>query len=141
MAANTHNEPLLYLRNARNSKKQGDIGLVAAIYWFESNGYPVLLPLTDSQDYDLAADMDGKLCKVQVKTTYYRNRHGNYEVNLRVSGGNRSGTGKIKYFDSSLVDYLFAVTDSASKYLIPSVHIEATRSLTLGDKYAIYKVE
>jgi hypothetical protein len=78
----------LRLAKARNSKKQGDLGLVHAILWFEEHGFPVFLPLTDSQDCDFVAKVDGRLCEVQVRTCYYKNRHGNFTVNLKVSGGN-----------------------------------------------------
>ena len=36
-----------------NSKRQGNIGIGAAIAWFTVHGYTVSIPLTDSQDYDL----------------------------------------------------------------------------------------
>jgi PD-(D/E)XK nuclease superfamily protein len=132
---------MLGLRTQRNSKIQGNIGLATAILWFEQNGYPTYIPLTDSQEDDLVVRINGKLCGVQVKTTYHKTPSGSYEVNLRVSGGNRSGTGKIKHFDPSEVDYLFVVTDTNEKYLIPSVHIDARRAITLWDKYAQYRVE
>ncbi len=131
----------LFLSKARNSKKQGDIGLVVAIAWFELNGYPVLVPLTDSQDYDLGVDIEGKLHRVQVRTTYYKKDNGTFVVNLLVSGGNRSGTGRIKRFDAERFDYLFVVTDNGDRYLIPASKITASRSLTLGEKYAEYLVE
>ena len=52
----------------RNTKKQGDVGLGAAIAFFSNLGYTVATPLTDSQNYDLVVDMDEGLKKVQVKT-------------------------------------------------------------------------
>jgi hypothetical protein len=137
------NNASLLLGKSRNSKKQGDKGLAIAIYWFEMNGYPVLLPLTDSQDYDLAIDMGHRLCKVQVRTTYHRRETGAYVVNLLVSGGNRSGTGKVKHFNPECVDYLFVVVDNGAKYLIPSDKIESRRSIHVSNngKYEQFKVE
>jgi len=132
---------ILLLSKQKNSKKQGDIGLAIAIAWFEMNGYPTLIPLTDSQDYDLGIDLGHKIARVQVRTTYHKKESGVYKVNLAVSGGNRSGIGKIKYFDPQKVDYLFVVTETLEKYFIPSILIEARRVVTLSDKYAEYKVE
>ncbi len=106
---------------AKNTKKQGDIGLGAAIAYFVSSGFTVSIPLTDSQPYDLVVDIDGRLCRVQVKTTKYRGRSGKaYYISLPVKGGNRTGTGKIKAFDKSAVDYVFIFTEDGSQYLIPS---------------------
>lgn len=132
---------ILLLSKQRNTKKQGDIGLALAIAWFEMNGYPTLIPLTDSQDYDLGVDTGYRLCKVQVRTTYYKKPSGMYAVNLVVSGGNRSGTGKVKLFDPQKIDFLFAVTDVGDKYFIPSAVIDCRRMLTLSGKYAQYKVD
>ena len=134
---------MLSLASYRNSKKQGDIGLVLAIAWFEINDYPVSIPLTDSQDYDLIIDMSGSLKKVQVRTTYNQRESGSYEVNLRVMGGNRSGTGQIKRFIDTDVDYLFVVVDNGAKYFIPRTHITNKRGLHVcnGGKYEQYRVE
>jgi hypothetical protein len=132
---------MLLLQKQKNSKKQGDVGLAIAIAWFAQNGYHVAIPLTDSQDYDLVVEVNGKFRSVQVRTTYFKNPQGNYVVNLRVLGGNRSGTGKVKFFDPQKVDYLFVVTDSGEKYLFPSKLLEVRSALTLYAKYALYKVE
>ena len=128
------------LRGQRNSKKQGDVGLGAAIGWFSMQGYTVCVPLTDSQDFDLAVEMEGALRKVQVKTTWRRSRHGVFEVNLKVGGGNRSGTGKVKVFDAAKVDLLFVLTDEGTRYLIPSSAVCAGRQLNLGKRYEKYKL-
>jgi hypothetical protein len=131
---------VLLLKDRKNTKKQGDVGLAIAIAWFVSAGYCVSIPLTDSQDYDLVVDFDDKLSRVQVKTTYYLRPNGVYEANLVVSGGNRSGTGKVKPFNPQRVDYLFVVTELNQKYLIPASHITSKRCIVLGEKYAQYRV-
>ena len=131
---------MLGLRTQKNSKTQGNIGLATAILWFEQNGYSTYIPLTDSQEDDLVVRINGKLCGVQVKTTYHQKPSGSYAVNLVVSGGNRSGTGKIKYFDPTMVDYLFVVTDANDKYLIPATHVLAKKALVLGEKCEPYRV-
>ncbi len=114
------------------------MGLGVAISYFTSIGNTVGIPLTDSQDYDLIID-DGKaLYRVQIKTTSYKRL--NYEVNLSVKGGNRTSVGKIKKFDINQCDYLFVVTESLDKYLIPSKALLAKHCLALGSKYQKYKV-
>lgn len=128
------------LRNQRNSKKQGDVGLGIAIGWFTSRGYHVSVPLTDSQDYDLLVDSDNRIFRVQVKTTYHQTYPGIYQANLRVRGGNRSGTGKVKNFDHKRIDYLFALTERGDMYLIPSYAISGHTHINLGEQYQEFRV-
>jgi hypothetical protein len=133
---------MLGLRRQKNSKIQGNIGLATAILWFEQNDYRTYVPLTDSQEDDLVVKINGKLYSVQIKTTYCEYAPGRYMLNLRVMGGNRSGTGKVKHFDPNEVDFVFALTDNGEKYLIPSSAISCRHSLKLGGpKYAQYRVE
>lgn len=119
----------------KNTNGQGDAGLGVAIAWFTSKGHTVAIPLTDSQDYDLIVD-NGVLNRIQVKTTTYK-RSGHFIVDLRVKGGNKSGTGKIKRFDSTKVDVIFVITAEGTKYMIPSAPIQY---ISLSNKYGRYKV-
>jgi hypothetical protein len=123
-----------------NSKKQGDVGLGAAIAWFSSQGFTVLIPLTDSQEYDLVVDQGGRLFKIQVKTVSHRNSCGNFEVELRTKGGNKSGTGKTKLFDPVLIDYLFVLTSNGDRYVIPAINLFGNTQVTLGANRDKYKV-
>ena len=121
----------------KNSKKQGDVGMGVAIGYFASHGHTVCVPLTDSQDYDLVVDIDNKLQRVQVKTTTSsrrRTKNIGYDVELRVRGGNRSGTGKSKSFDSTKADQLFILTACGDQYLIPTSQVKGKTSITVGDK-------
>lgn len=124
----------------KNSKKQGDAGLGVAIGYFSLNSYTVLVPLTDSQDYDLVVE-DNKniLYRVQVKTVTFIDR-GVYSVGLSVKGGNRSGIGKIKKFVGSNVDLLFILTATGEQYLIPTDVISNNHTLNLSKKWLNYRV-
>lgn len=126
--------------NRANPRKQGDVGMGSAVGWFAANGYTVSLPLTDSQDYDVVVDDGSGLSRVQVRTTRHRKPNGFYEVGLRVKGGNRSGTGKVKHFDPTKVELLYLLTEAGDKYLIPSTAVGGTRSLTLGTRYESFRV-
>jgi hypothetical protein len=121
-----------------NTKKQGDVGLGAAIAFFSQQGCTVLLPLTDSQGYDLVID-DGKLRKIQVKTTNYKLEDKYWNFNLSVKGGNQSGN-TIKKFDNSSVDFVFVLCGDGTRYLIPSVAINAQGNLTLYSPWNKYKI-
>ncbi len=123
----------------KNTKKQGDIGLGAAIAYFTMKGYTVAIPLTDSQQYDLIVDIDGKLSRVQVKTTRFKGR-GSYEISLSIKGGNRSSTGKLHRFDRSQVDHLFVLTEDGGSYFIPTSAIENTCALRLTERLQQFRL-
>jgi hypothetical protein len=129
------------LRSQSNTKRQGDVGVGTAISWFMRNGYPVYTPIGDPPDYDLVIQIDYDVFSVQVKTTYHKREAGNYIAHLRVNGGNRTGTGKTKYFDPSKVDFLFILAEDGSMYFIPASAIEARSMISLCEKYEEWRVE
>lgn len=121
----------------KNSKKQGDCGVGSCIGYLTQLGHTVCLPLTDSQDYDLIADCDGVLVRIQVKTTSMKTPCGNWKVDTALSGGMRSF---IKFMDSTKVDALYVLTDDFRRFYIPTKHIKTKRYLTLGKKYEEFEV-
>lgn len=124
----------------KNTKKQGDAGLGAAISYFTLYGYTVSIPLTDSQDYDLIVDIGNSLYRVQVKTTTYKIRDV-YSVSLTIKGGNRTSIGsKIKKLDDTKVDAIFILTGSQDKYFIPLKDIEARSNINLGSGYDKFRL-
>ncbi len=120
----------------KNTKKQGDMGLGAAIFYFTTIGQTVAIPLTDSQDYDLIVDIGNSLKKVQVKSCSFKRKY--YEVNLSIKGGNRTSKGTLKRFINTNCDYLFIITENLEKYLIPTKNLVAKCNLVLGPKYRKY---
>jgi len=131
---------------ARNSKKQGDIGVGLAIAWCAKRGYTVCIPLTDSQEYDLVIEMPEGLKRFQVKTTRHIARrlphhNGAYSADLRTKGTNRGQTVTTKRLDVTQVDYVFIVTDANDIYLIPSSELKGLSKVQLGAHYQQYKTE
>jgi len=124
------------LKEQKNSKKQGDVGIGLAIGYFASKGITVCVPLTDSQDYDLVVDMNG-FKKIQVKTTYYKQSSGRFAIELRTKTHSMG-----KFYSqktvSNDIDFLFIVTDDNTKYLIPRKLIKTKTSLTLSEKYSSF---
>ena len=119
---------------------QGNVGLGRAIAYYTSKGIPVLLPLNDTQKYDIAIEKDGKLQKVSIKTTQSLNRTNTYyQVQLKNSGGS-SGKSIIRNFDNTSCDIVFIVTITGTMYEIPSVNINSTSSLVLTPKWDEYIV-
>lgn len=124
------------------SRRQGDLGEAAAIAWLTRQGANVLVPLFHSPDYDLVADVDGRLVRVQVKTSRCRSPAGRFSVALCTKGGNRSWNGTIKYLDSSRCDYLFALVADGRRWFIPVGALECRSAVALGGpKYAAYEVD
>ena len=119
---------------------QGNLVLGRAISYFVSQGIPVSIPLNDTQKYDLVADIDGRLCKISVKTSRNTNNGISYSVQLRNTGGNRTGEVRQVAFDNTTCDYVFVYLINEKIYLIPADKIEAKNSITVGNKYAEYEI-
>lgn len=128
-----------------NRRVQGDIGELSAMEWLASKHAVVWVPFTHSPHVDLMAEFDGRLLKIQVKTsTYHGSKQGNdrWQVSIATNGGNRSWTGLAKRFGPRHVDYLFVLVGDGRRWFIPAHHVEGSRGLTLGGaKYSEYEVE
>lgn len=122
-----------------NSKRQGDVGMAAAIFHYVKLGFTVSVPLTDCQRYDIIIERDGSIKRVQVKTTTQQEPDGFYSVGLRTLGGNQSFH-TAKLFDNTVVEQLFILCEDGSMYDIPAQDIEAKSSLKLGAARQQYRV-
>ena len=119
---------------------QGNVGLGRAIAYYTANCIPVMLPLNDTQKYDLVVDKDGKLQRVSVKTTQGLNKtETSYVVQLKNSGGS-AGKSAIRKFDNTSCDILFIVTIEGTMYEIPSNVVNVSNMLTLTDDWNDYIV-
>lgn len=119
---------------------QGNVGLGRAIAYYTANCIPVLLPLNDTQKYDLAVDKDGMLQRVSVKTTQGLNKNGTYYVVQLKNCGGASGKSTIRKFDNTSCDILFIVTIEGIMYEIPTSLVKVTGALTLTDEWNKYIV-
>jgi hypothetical protein len=114
--------------------------------WLASKGGLVWIPLGHSPDVDLMAELDGRLLRIQVKTSTYLattpRGHRRWHVCITTSGGNQSWSGATKTFDPRLVDYLFILVGDGRRWLIPADAVEASRAVALGGvKYSEFEVE
>jgi hypothetical protein len=131
---------------AVNRRVQGDLGEFSAMEWLASKGALVWIPMGHSPDVDLMAELDGRLIRIQVKTSTYRSTtprgHKRWHVSIATSGGNQSWSGATKTFDPQRVDYLFVLVGDGRRWLIPAVAVEASRGVALGGKkYSEFEVE
>ena len=129
-----------------NRRQQGDLGEVSAIEWLTRKGALVLAPFGHSPDFDLVAEVDGRLLRIQVKTSTQESRspegHVRFPVAVRTSGGNQSWTGVSKKLDTTRFDYLFVLTGGGRRWLIPAGAVEARSIIHLaGPKYSEFEIE
>src|SRR3954470_6582022 len=120
---------------------QGDQGEIYAVAWLAGQGHLVSIPLGNSSDYDVLAEIKGRIARVQVKTTRcYRNDR--WTVTLATRGGNQSWSGLVKRFSAKRCDYLYVHVADGRRWFIPARHVEGGASMMLGGpKYARYEVD
>ena len=124
--------------NSNYKSHQGNIGLGQAIAYFTSIGVPVLLPLNDTQKYDLVVAWNG-LKRISVKTTKQLNKNLKYFiVGLRNTGGS-SGKSIIRKFNKEDCDYIFMYTFTNQRYLIPTDMINVN-TITLTPEWNKYQI-
>jgi len=121
-------------------KDQGNVGEAAAILYFVQAGYKISKPLFENIPYDLIVDKDGVLCRVQVKSSSSKNKYGNYQIELRTKGGNKSWGGVVKLVDATGCDLLFVYCADSTKFIIPVGVFDGQGRLSLGKKYLEYRV-
>jgi hypothetical protein len=129
-----------------NRRQQGDLGEASAIEWLTRMGAIVLIPLGHSPDYDLVGEIDGRLLRIQVKTTTYQRETSSgglrWNVALATNGGNQSWSGVAKTFDPGRCDFLFVLTGDGRRWLIPTRLVEGHRGIGLGGaKYSEFELE
>lgn len=128
-----------------NRTRQGDLGEASAIEWLTRQGAVVSIPQGHSPDYDLIAEMDGRLLRVQVKTSVAElvrpNGSRRFRVLIATMGGNRSWTGVVKRFDPSRFDQLFVLCGDGRRWLVPVACIDAERVIAVGgEKYSEFEI-
>lgn len=119
---------------------------MSAIEWLTRIGATVSVPLGHSPDYDLIAEVNGQLHRIQVKTStnvqVTPSRRRRCVVHIATNGGNQSWSGVAKKFDPSRFDLLFAVVGDGRRWLIPASQIEADTAISLGGpKYSAFEIE
>lgn len=124
-----------------NPRRQGDLGEQSAVEWLWSRGYPIAIPIGHSPDYDLVAEIDGRLVRIQVKTSTAF-IHGRFYVSVCTRGGNQSWSGLVKRFGAERCDWLFVLVADGRRWFIPASEVEGGTKIALGGpKYAQYEID
>ncbi len=134
------------MERAINRNHQGDLGEASAIEWLTTKGATVLIPFGHSPHFDLMAELDGRLLRIQVKTSTQERTTPDGQPRITVTvatrGGNRSWTGVSKTLDPSRFDFLFVLTGRGRRWLIPAGALDGRTAISLGGvKYAEYEIE
>jgi bifunctional DNA-binding transcriptional regulator/antitoxin component of YhaV-PrlF toxin-antitoxin module len=134
------------MRRRINRRQQGDLGEASAIEWLTGVGATVLVPFGHSPDFDLVAYANGRLLRIQVKTSTHSairsEGHERSVVALATRGGNQSWNRITKRLDQSRFDYLFALTGDGRRWFIPSTVLDAEIAISLGGaKYSEFEIE
>ena len=109
--------------------------------WLLGVGANVFVPFGHSPDTDLVAELDGRLLRVQVKTSTVQLANGRYQVALSTKGGNRSWNGLVKRFSASRCEYLFVLVHDGRRWFIPAGAVEGSMSIVVGGPNAAFEVE
>lgn len=86
-----------------NSKRIGNIGEAKVLCKFVELGIPVYVPFGENEASDLVADFNGKLNRIQVKTSIEA-KDGSYSVDLR-SCKNHKTTPETHHYTADEIDY------------------------------------
>jgi len=122
-------------------RQQGDLGELSAMQWFGAQGAAVFVPITHSSDVDLVVVQDGRVQRVQVKTSRAWRADG-FEVSICTRGGNQSWNGLVSVFSTDRCDLLFVLVADGRRWRIPADAVEARQGMLLGGpKYAEYEID
>jgi hypothetical protein len=123
----------------------GRSGLSIACRWFLDRGYNTSIPL-EPADYDLIAESNRGLIKVQVKTTCSTEGNGRFHVKLTrkvydaTKTPNAIGKRRQAPYTSEQIDYFFIHTSMDEVYLIPIGVTGARSTIVLDMRYEAFKV-
>ena len=109
-------------------KQKGNLTELQVITYLYSLGYQCSLPYGENSRYDLIADINGNLLKIQVKTSSIKNNNSDaIEFSCRSTRINSSGTVSNKYTKEQ-IDY-FATFWNNQCYLVPVEECSISKTL------------
>ncbi len=120
-----------------STKLKGDIAEQAAILKLLEFGWGVAKPIGDRLPYDLIADVNGKLVRLQVKSAWFNAFDQNYCIDVRRTKINRRQMIRSLYTDQDFDFALIYLPEERIFYVFPvSVFIGfgSTLSLVESDK-------
>lgn len=101
-----------------NSKQKGNITEVECMLAFLKLGYNVLMPYGDCERYDFVVDIEGKLLKIQVKTSSDSHIDEGYIIFKCANKTTKEGQFIRHPYTKEQIDY-FMTSYNGQYYLIP----------------------
>lgn len=109
----------------------GDINELKCILAFEERGYYTSIPFSGSSRYDVIADIEGKLIRIQCKSShYYRGDKTVIEFDATRSTTNTQKTVRYQY-SSDEIDYFYTHFNGYD-FLIPVNEVSTAKHLRLA---------
>ena len=122
----------------KGCKERGEWAELVFMARAAGEGLKVLKPQGDSLRYDVAVEGGGKILRVQVKSTIYRRRNGEYSLNVLGPRRQRYAEGEVDFFAIYLIPedswYILPFETVGKKNL--SLHFTPTSA---RHKYADYR--
>lgn len=110
------------------AKQKGNLTELQCLTAFYELGYRVSIPYGENSRYDMIADIEGKLIRIQVKTSSIKKGDVNaIEFSCKSSYVNSTGVKNIRY-NANEIDY-FATYWNGKCYLIPISECSVTKTL------------
>ena len=120
-----------------STKLKGDIAEQAAILRLLEQGFGVSKPVGDRLPYDLIADINGSLAKLQVKSAWFNAFDENYCIDVRRTKTNRRQMVRILYNNQDFDFALVYLPEKQIFYVFPVnvfIGFGSTLSLVEADK-------
>lgn len=112
-----------------NSKRIGNIGEAKVLAKFVEMGIPIYIPFGDDEKADLIAEFDGKLNKIQVKTSI-KSKNGCSIFDLTSSTAHRTNGERRKYLNSE-IDYFALYSFDRDKIYLMKVPDNPMSAITI----------
>ncbi|PIQ83036.1 MAG: endonuclease [Candidatus Omnitrophica bacterium CG11_big_fil_rev_8_21_14_0_20_64_10] len=114
-----------------DTKLKADIAESAVVTELLKRGFRVLRPVGDRLPYDLALDLQSRLCRIQVKSAWFDRSSGSYAVDARRTKTNRRAMRRAKYDDGDFDFAVIYLDDRRVFYAMPAAVFNAYGS-TVG---------
>ena len=121
-----------------SSKQKGNLTELQCITAFYELGYQISIPYGENSRYDFIADINGKLIKVQVKTSSTKDEGKSFEFSCRSTRVNAQGS-LSRTYTAEEIDY-FCTYFNNKCYLIPISECSRSKKLRLEPPASSQKV-
>lgn len=112
-----------------NTKQKGQITEARVLYEFQKRGIPVAVPWGDNERYDLIAEFNGRLNKIQIKTAN-EERNGAIVCYCR-SSTNHTTNKNLSTYENEIDYFVFFNYDRDILALVPIQAVEGKTAIYL----------